>query len=271
LSACRAEVVDGAFVRRAGVERGPALWCVPALGDSGDSFAPLFATQLGALFELWAPDLPGLGATPVDPDVIDLDAMAAWLVRTIRRTSPREPLGLVGHSLGAAVMVRVAHRMATSVVGLFSIEGNLTEEDAYFSGAAANFDDPELYKQDLLTRVRALAGQGVDDASRTLSRYCASVKAASAEVLWRLARSAKAASGGDALGAEYRTLRVPSLYYWSPRNTPSSTRAYLSQHMIRHAAFDGGHWPMIEQPQETASHIATFFEPLFRQGGLGHD
>jgi pimeloyl-ACP methyl ester carboxylesterase len=272
VSAAHEDMLGGAFVRRGGVEGGPALWCVPALGDSGDSFAPLFATRLGGLFELWAPDLPGVGATPVAADVVDLGGLADWLVRTIAHASPDAPLGLVGHSLGAAVAVRVARRLAGRVVGVFSIEGNLTEADAYFSGLAASFDDPELFKQELVARVGTLADRAAGRARVPLLRYQASLSGASAEMLWRLARSAKAARGGDALGAEYRALEVPSLYHWSPRNTPLPTQAYLRAHRIRNVAFDGGHWPMIEQPHETASQIASFFEPLFEQARVvGHD
>jgi predicted alpha/beta hydrolase family esterase len=73
-----------------------------------------------------------------------------------------------GHSLGAAIAVRAAHRLATRVAGVFSIEGNLTQADAYFSGAACRFDDPDLCKE---APDRAGAGSGVLlEAWRTLAR-----------------------------------------------------------------------------------------------------
>jgi pimeloyl-ACP methyl ester carboxylesterase len=235
------------------------------MGDC-DSFAPLFATRLATRFKLWAPDLPGAGAATAEPGALELDGVADWLVRTIGHASDDGPFGLVGHSLGAAIAVRAVRRLGARVVGVFSIEGNLTEEDAYFSGLAAGFEDPELYKQELLARVAALAGQSADDSIHSLARYHANLKRASAEALWCLGRSAKAASRAGALGAEYRALPVPSLYYWSPQNTPSPTQAYLREHGVRNAAFEGGHWPMIEQPEETARQIAGFFQPLFRPG-----
>jgi pimeloyl-ACP methyl ester carboxylesterase len=266
MSAWRGEVVGGAFVRRAGVERAAALWLVPALGDSGDSFAPLFATRLGTVFELNAPDLPGAGATPAEPGLADFEALGAWVARTIERGSPAGPVGLVGHSLGAAIAVRAALRLGARVAGVFSIEGNLTEADAYFSGAASGFEDPELFKQDLIGRVRALAEEAPPASRPALWHYHASLTLASADALWRVARSAKAAGADDALGAEYRALAVPTLYYWSPRNTPVPTQAYLREHAIRDVVFDGGHWPMMERPQETAKEIADFFEPLLGSG-----
>jgi pimeloyl-ACP methyl ester carboxylesterase len=33
---------------------------------------------------------------------------------------------------------------------------------------------------------------------------------------------------------------------------------------LRNVVFAAGHWPMVEQPQETAEEIAAFFRPLFR-------
>jgi pimeloyl-ACP methyl ester carboxylesterase len=252
---------EGAFVRRGGIERGPALWCVPALGDCNESFAPLFATELAGRFKLCAPDLFAGSKTP-EARAFDLDGFAERLAGTIGQPAEDAPLGLVGHSLGAAIAVRAVGHLGARVVGLFSIEGNLTEEDAYFSGLATSFDDPELFKQELLTRVAELARRAADHGP-SLARYHACLRGASAQALWCLGRSAKAASCNGALGAEYRALPVPSLYYWSPRNTPAATQAYVRKHGVRHAAFEGGHWPMMEQPDETARQIARFFEPLF--------
>ena len=31
---------------------------------------------------------------------------------------------------------------------------------------------------------------------------------------------------------------------------------------MHNVEFAGGHWPMVEQPQETAGQIAAFFQPL---------
>ena len=85
---------------------------------------------------------------------------------------------------------------------------------------------------------------------------------ATPEALLGLGRSANAASAGDGLGAEYRALAVPSLYYWSHANTPVATREYIHRHALCNRSFNAGHWPMIEDPEATAQQIASFFEPL---------
>jgi pimeloyl-ACP methyl ester carboxylesterase len=88
---------------------------------------PLLSSRLSSTFELLAPDLPGAGLSPIQTRPVDLDALAEWLARAIGRRSPTVPVAVVGHSLGAAVAVRSVRRLHTAALGVFSIEGNLTE------------------------------------------------------------------------------------------------------------------------------------------------
>jgi pimeloyl-ACP methyl ester carboxylesterase len=264
MESTRGKAARGApALRRAGRAGGPALWLVHALGDSGRSWEALLATSLGSSFELLAPDWPGAGAVPAEPDVVDLDGLARWLARLVARHSPAARVGLVGHSLGAAAVVRATRRLGSGkVAGVFSIEGNLTAADAYLSGLATACDTALEYRDRLRARVRTLAEQASDGPREALSRYHEALGQAAPEPLWRIARSAAAASRGDALGEEYRALEVPTFYYWSRENTPEATRAYLASHALHGAEFAGGHWPMIERPEETARAVADFFRPL---------
>jgi len=259
----RTEVVGDTVIRIAGTPFAPALWLVHALGESSLSFVPLFSTRLSSAFELLAPDLPGAGLTAADPQLEDLDAAAESLARTIAERTASRPIGLVGHSLGAVIAAKAVRKLAAGVVGFFSIEGNLTEEDAYLSGEAVRFEAPEDFRDYLLRQVRTMAETAVPGRGQALWRYYASVTFAAPETLWRIGRSAKSASAGDALGEEYRALTIPTLYYWSPDSTPVATQEYLRRHGIRNVAFSGGHWAMVERPHETAEQIGTFFAPLF--------
>ncbi len=193
---------------------------------------------------------------------MDLDALAAWLARAIERRSPTGAVGVVGHSLGAAVAVRALRSLHTTALGVFSIEGNLTEADAYLSGDAVAFQAGEAFQDHLLRRVRTLAEDSASGSARALWRYHANVTLAEPEALLDLGRSARAASAGDGLGTEYRALPIPSLYYWSTANTPVATQEYVRRHALCSRSFRGGHWPMIEDPDATAQAIASFFEPL---------
>jgi pimeloyl-ACP methyl ester carboxylesterase len=156
------------------------------------------------------------------------------------------------------VAVRAAYRLQR-VAGLFSIEGNLTAADAYLSGLAARFDGPEEYREHLLTRIRASANAARSRRRAALLRYHARVSRAAAGPLWRIGRAAKVASENDALGLEYHALSIPKLYYWSPDNTPTETQAFIEEHRLEALAFEGGHWPMVEQPAATARRLHQFF------------
>ncbi len=248
--------------RRAGKPRGGALWLVHAFGDSSLSFEALLTSNLAYAFELLAPDWPGAGVVPLGR-ADDLDGLAEWLRRGIDRYTPAGPIGLVGHSLGVAVAVRAVSRLQRAV-GVFSIEGNLTTADAYFSGLATAFEAAEEFRDHLLGRVRAMAEGAAPARSEALWRYHASLSVAAPETLWKIGRSVGAASRFNVLGEEYRALCIPSLYYWSRESTPPETQEYIRRHTLHNVEFAGGHWPMVEQPQETASQIAAFFQPLFR-------
>jgi pimeloyl-ACP methyl ester carboxylesterase len=231
------------------------LWLVHALGDSSQAFRPLFDTELARRHALVAPDWPA-AAGPVPRD---LDDLAAWLAGQIEQRSAAGPIGLVGHSLGAAVAVRAASRLR-NVVGLVSIEGNLTAADAYLSGLAADFEAPEAYVRHLLHFVQSLADDAGGAGRDALLRYHASLGRSAPEPLWRIGRAAKAASRDDGLGQEYRALAVRRLYYWSADNTPAETQAFIRRQGLEAAAFKGGHWPMVEQPEATARRLLQFFD-----------
>jgi hypothetical protein len=96
---------------------------------------------------------------------------------------------------------------------------------------------------------------------QALWRYHASLTFAAAKTIWELGRSAMAVSAGDALGEEYRAWPMPSLYYCSPDSTPKATQEYLRRYAIANVAFSGGHWPMVESPEETDARKSKFSRP----------
>jgi hypothetical protein len=62
-----------------------------------------------------------------------------------------------------------------------SIEGHLTADDAYFTGQAAAFDDPDTFKAELTTHARQFATAG-----RAPASFAASVAAADPHTIWAL-------------------------------------------------------------------------------------
>jgi pimeloyl-ACP methyl ester carboxylesterase len=247
-------LADGMFVRAAGPNNGRTLLFIHALADCGLAFTPLFDTLLAHSFRLIVVDLPGFGASPPRHDVQTIEQHASAVATLVNAMAATNPIGLVGHSIGSMIAVRAAARLGQRFAGLFSIEGNLTAEDAYFSGKAADFDNPHAFKDRLLEELWAMA-----QTQPILRRFHGTMTQADAVTMWTLGRDARRLSVGDAPGQAYLRVR-PSLYYWSPLTTADSTQGWIARSGIANLQFvNAGHWPTIEQPAATARAIQSFF------------
>lgn len=83
--------------------------------------------------EIVADDLLGYGRfTDTPAGQLTLAAQAEHVARQLDR-QPAERVWLLGHSMGGAVAVLAADRRPERVCGLISVEGNLTEQDCFWS------------------------------------------------------------------------------------------------------------------------------------------
>lgn len=248
-------VSGGVYLRAAGPADGPAIWFLPGFADSSAAFSALFETALARRFRLFAPDLPGFGASPPLDGGLGFEDHAGILLDVIGDCCGDAPVGLVGHSVGSVIAAAAARRLGDRCAGLVSIEGNLTAKDAYFSGQAADYADGEAFK-------RAFAGKiwekGQDD--DIFRHYHAGFTHADAGTMWALGRSVRTYSEGGRPGLDYRALAAPTLYLWAPANTPDDTQAYIAAHGLANIQLDGtSHWPMLDAPDLVAGHIGRFF------------
>ena len=254
----RVDIVDGALLRIAGPEDAPTLLLLHAFADTGYAYAGLFASDALKSYRLVAVDLWGFGASPRRADVRTVDDYAKALGNLINAHLTDRSIGLVGHSIAGTMAVAVANRLGDKVTGVFSIEGNLTPDDAFFTGRAKDYDDPDLFKRDFLDQVWQLGQE-----SPALRQYYAGAVLADARTMWDLGNDAVRISDGDRLGQLHRALARPSLYYWSTESTPAATRDWIENSDIAHEVYTGaGHWPMVEQPEETARAIGRFFDRI---------
>jgi pimeloyl-ACP methyl ester carboxylesterase len=216
-------LANGLFIRTDGSPAARTLLFVHALADSGLAFVPLFDTPLVERFRLVAVDLAGFGASPRQDNVLTIAQHAEAIATLARSLRAAGPMGLVGHSVGSMIAVEAASRLGELFGGLFSIEGNLTADDAYFSGRAAEFDDACAFKQRFLDDLWNLA-----QTRNILRRFFAAAVSADPVAMWELGRDARRMSTGDAPGRAYQRVR-PSLYYWSPANTAETTRRWIAK------------------------------------------
>lgn len=89
---------------------GPAVVLIHGTGaDAESNWGPLIAT-LSASYTVFAPNLPGAGASPPPPGGLELPALSDQVVAAVRAAGLAEGFHLVGHSLGAVVATAVAAR-----------------------------------------------------------------------------------------------------------------------------------------------------------------
>lgn len=252
-----AALINGMYARIAGPAQGRTLVLLHAFADSGLSFTPLFDTPLGRRFHLVAVDLAGFGASPRQATIGTISQHAESVAAFIRALPATGSVGLIAHSMTSMIAVEAARRLGGRFGGLFSVEGNLTAEDAYFSGRAADFDDPDAFKRQFLDGIWALA-----QTKPIFRRYFATVLAADPIAMWDLGRDARRVSVDDGPGRNYRSVH-PTLYYWSAESTSETSRRWLERSGLDHRRFtNASHWPMIDQPEATAQAIETFYDGL---------
>ncbi len=233
----------------------PALIMLAGYADNGTMFLPLFPTQLASVFNLIAIDLPGTGSSPANPQVRTIDDHAELLARLIPQITS-EKVGLIGHSIASAICVEITRK--TEIAGLFSIEGNLTDADAYFTGRAAKYNSADEFWTAQRMTYKAI---GMD--TPILQRYYAAASFADPETMWHLGRDATSKSKDNGLGKAFLNTRCQTHYFWSPNNTPDETQKYIRENNIENTAYSGSHWPTIDSTEALSSAVDKFFSQCF--------
>ena len=254
------EIVEGALIRKVGVSNAPVLIFFPAFGDTGYCYEKVFRSALSKEYFLAAVDLWGFGASPARADVRSVSDYSRELEKLITKLVPSRSFGLVGHSIAGSIAVQIATRNADKVFGVFSIEGNLTPDDAMFTGKATQFDNPEEFKACFLDEIWSMG-----HSSEALRHYYSSSRFGDPETMWHLGRDASKISEDNRLGEAFKQLSVPATYYWSRDSTPDVTQEWIARSGIVNSIYDNaGHWPMVEQPEATAQAISGFFKQIRR-------
>jgi pimeloyl-ACP methyl ester carboxylesterase len=206
--------------------------CVPGFADGAGSWQPLLE-----LVDAEVADL-----STAEPATIS--GHAELLVSLVT-----EPVIFIAHSIGSPIAVEAAHQLGPRCLGLLSIEGNLTPEDAYFTGTAADYDNPEDFKRAHLARTKKLLAVGQAPES-----YAEAVATADASRMWTLGRDARAHD----FGSRYRSLTCPTLYLWSASTTPPTTVDYLARHQIPARQLEANHhWPWFVDAEAIADFVGA--------------
>ena len=101
------------------------------------------------------------------------------------KAQEEEARSFVAHSASSIIATLVAGRPQSPIDTVISLQGNITADDAYYSGSAEDFADPQEFKSALLDRIgdlsrsRPIFGRYYDIVSRATALDCGNSAATS--------------------------------------------------------------------------------------------
>lgn len=217
------------------------ILCTAGFGDDASVFEPLTKINISGPVPLVPMDLPGFGAPRVRGQATSIEALAQVLND---RASALQADTILAHSVASIIASVAATQSGSPIKLILSLEGNLTPEDAYFSGTAAQYTSPEAFRAAFLTRL----DQMIPD-TPVIARYRAVVEKADPNALWELGCDAHAFSSQHCPGTVLKQA-ARAVYLFNPDNLPESSLAWLETHDLEREVLPGAtHWASVDQPE----------------------
>lgn len=222
-----------------------AILLIAGFGDNASMFDRLFDTALAGRYRLVPLNLPGFGA----PALRGETTLATLADVVAARAREERAEIVVAHSVASLIASLATARPDSPLSRILSLEGNLTAEDAYFSGTAASFTDPLAFRAAFLSRLEGMSQSPV------IPRYAQAVAEADPIALWQLGRDAALFSAARNPG-EVLMAAGDACYLYNPANCPRSTLDWLAIHPLKRVLLHGAsHWPSVDLPEMLAAAI----------------
>jgi magnesium chelatase accessory protein len=249
---------------------GPSVLLLHGTGASTHSWAAL-APLLAKHFTIVAPDLPGHGFTESPPRAaLSLPEMARQ-IGDLLRTLAFDPAMIVGHSAGAAIMIRMTLNGILDPSALVSLNGALLP----FGGPASQFFSPLaklLVLNPLVPRLFAWRASDRAAVERLIRNTGSAIDATGVEYYRRLVSSPRHVGAALAMMANWDLkplvldmpkLKIPLLLVAGGEDRAiSADQAFQVREHLRSATVEYlrglGHLAHEEQPEEIARVIADF-------------
>ncbi len=225
----------------------PAILFVAGFGDGAEMFDRLAKTELADHYRLAPIDLPGFaGAEPLSGGTT-LEALADVVHQVALQKSARI---IAAHSVASIIASLAARREGSPINTIISLEGNLTAQDAYFSGTAADYPNPELFREAFLARLDEMV-----ETQSIIARYRKIAAKADPKALWELGcdarRFSESCEPGDVLSETENVI-----YLYNPENCSNSSLEWLRTNSMRQIRMEGAsHWPSVDQPETLSAKI----------------
>ena len=227
--------------------RSPTILFVPSFGDGAELYASMHQTVLWFRYRLLAVDLPGFAGTKPLNGPTTVEALADVVHGMASDAGARI---VVAHSAGSIIASLAARRPGSPIDTIIALEGNLTADDAYLSGTAADHETPAAFRQAFLSRL--------DEMARTqpiVRRYRKIVSKADPQALWELGCDVRRFSDAQMPGEVLRDTATV-WYLYNPANCPPATLDWLRRNPLQTIRLDGAsHWPSVAEPDMLAQRI----------------
>ena len=258
---------------------GPVALLLHGTGASTHSwrdFAPLLAKR----FTVIAPDLPGHGFSEMPPaKTLSLPVMASVITQLMSALTATPAL-VVGHSAGAAILIKMTIDGTIAPRAVVSLNGALLP----LRGLAGQVFSPlakALVQNSLVPRMFAWRAGQTGVIERLLSNTGSSLDRRGTELYARLARSPRHVSGALSMMANWdletfardlHRLAVPlMLVVGGADRTISSADAFRVRDQLPAARIEYlrglGHLAHEERPEEIAALLTGYFDSLQTQRG----
>ncbi|WP_299985840.1 alpha/beta fold hydrolase [uncultured Ruegeria sp.] len=225
----------------------PTILFVAGFGDNASMYDDLADTHLANSYRLLPINFPGFGAPPL-AKATTLEALAQTVADEAIKHGAEI---IVAHSVASIIASLAAKSADCPLTTIISLEGNITAEDAYFSGAAADYGDPVAFRAAFLERLDEMA-----KTAPIIRRYRNEVSKADTLALWQLGTDARHFSASCVPG-ELLQNAANVIYLYNPDNCPDSTVRWLEENMMDRIVLENAtHWASVDQPERLAEMIA---------------
>ena len=249
----RIHTIENLFMRTNGLKPDrQSIWFLHGFADSGLAYKEVFGSSLVDLYNIYVVDLPGFGASPLNPNYISIKEHSHLLTRIIEQeTTDQKEVNIVAHSLSALIGTWVANNLTGKINHYFNIEGNLTTADSYFSSKPLRYKTAEEFVASFNDEIFAYA-----KSSESYKHYYSSLRFADPEGMRNWSLTSQAHIKENKCGIEFRELACKKVYIWGDVDTPHETQLFIEQNQIPNQLFKGiGHWHMVENATSLYSYI----------------
>ncbi|MGD1843015.1 MAG: alpha/beta fold hydrolase [Thermonemataceae bacterium] len=247
------KVAQGLLIRHNEIDNAkPSIWFLHGFADSGLAYKEVFESPINESTNIYVVDLPGFGASPLNPAFLSIREQADLITKIIEQeTDPQQKVNIVAHSLAALIGTWICQHLKEKINYYFNIEGNLTEADSYFSSKPLAFNTAQEFAVSFEQEIFELA-----QSEERYRRYYSSVRLANPEGMRNWSLTSQAYVKENKCGVAFKHLACQCLYIWGDIDTPLETQAFIKEQGIPNQLYKGiGHWHMVENAEELYSDI----------------